>query len=89
MRLTFIRSTIKIITDMRTVLAKHAVTFIPPVGDDGTSKPKLGWLNVDGKIHCITDIHNFDDFGVEQDTLTLDDGSEWITQDGGSTFQEN
>ena len=89
MRLTFIRSTIKIITDMRTVLAKHAVTFIPPVGDDGTSKPKLGWLNVDGKIHCITDIHNFDDFGVEQDTLTLDDGSEWITQDGGSTFREN
>ena len=89
MRLTFIRSTIKIITDMRTVLAKHAVTFIPPVGDDGTSKPEHGWLNVDGKIHCITDIHSFDDFGVEQDTLTLDDGSEWITQDGGSTFREN
>ena len=74
---------------MRTVHAKHAVTFIPPVGDDGTSKPEHGWLNVDGKIHCITDIHNFDDFGVEQDTLTLDDGSEWITQDGGETFHEN
>ena len=48
-----------------------------------------GWLNVNGEILRITNIHTFDDFGVEQDTLTLDDGSEWITQDGGSTFREN
>ena len=87
--MTQTRSDIKIIIDMRTVLAKQAITFIPPVGDDGTSKPAHGWLNIDGKIHCITDIHTFDDFGVEQDTLTLDDGSVWITQDGGSTFREN
>ena len=70
-------------------MEKENITFIPPVGDDGTSKPKLGWLNVDGKIHCITDIHNFDDFGVEQDTVTLEDGREFVTQDGGSTFWEN
>ena len=47
--MTFIRSTIKIITDMRTVHAKNTVTFIPPVTDDGTCKPEHGWLNVDGK----------------------------------------
>ena len=72
---------------------KEKITFIPPMDDDGTPKqftyPKLGWLNINGKIHCITNSHSFDDFGVEQDTLTLDDGSEWITQDGGLTFQEN
>ncbi len=73
---------------MKTVLAKHTVTFIPPVGDDGTSKPENGWLNVDGKIHCITNIHSFDDFGVEQDTLTLDDGRELVTMDGFDTFSE-
>ena len=89
MRLTFIRSSIKIITDMRTVHAKNTVTFITPVTDDGTCKPEHGWLNVDGKIHCITDIHTFDDFGVEHETLTLDDGSEYFTQDGGETFHEN
>ena len=69
------------------------ITFIPPIG--GTHPTALldnaehGWLNIDGDILRITDIHSFDDFGVEQDTLTLADGSEWITQDEGSTFQEN
>ncbi len=47
-----------------------------------------GWLNVNGEILRITNIHNFDDFGVEQDTLTLEDGREFVTQDGGSTFEE-
>ena len=70
-------------------MINNRATFIPPVGDDGTSKPEHGWLNIGGKIHCITDIHTFDDFGVEQDTLTLDDGSEWITQDGGRTFRQD
>ena len=67
---------------------KENITFIPPVGDDGTSKPEHGWLNVNGKIHCITNIHSFADFGVEQDTLTLKDGREFVTMDGGETFSE-
>tara|TARA_Y100000310_G_scaffold309389_1_gene353431 strand:- start:2098 stop:2331 length:234 start_codon:yes stop_codon:yes gene_type:complete len=77
---------------MNMIEKEKQVKFIPPVPESGwigQAKPTHGWLQVDGKIHCITDIHNFDDFGVEQDTLTLDDGSEWITQDGGSTFREN
>ena len=61
-----------------------SITFIPPL-----RKEDDGWLNVNGEILRITSIHNFDDFGVEQDTLTLEDGREFVTQDGGSTFQEN
>ena len=69
--------------DMKTT-KKENITFIPPI-----DSKQHGWLHIGGEILVITDIHHFDDFGVEQDTLTLDDGSEWITQDGGSTFQEN
>ena len=65
------------------MITKDKIAFVPPLKDEH------GWLNVNGEILRITSIHNFDDFGVEQDTLTLADGSEWITQDGGSTFQEN
>ena len=63
---------------------KDKITFVPPIA--GFTD---GWLNVNGKPLRITNIHSFDDFGVEQDTLTLEDGSEWVTQDGGSTFREN
>ena len=65
------------------MIEKTNITFIPPFrqGDHG-------WLDIDGEILLITDIHSFDDFGVEQDTLTLEDGSEYITQDGGNTFRE-
>ena len=48
-----------------------------------------GWLDVDGDILLITNIHSFDDFGVEQDTLTLENGREYVTQDYGDTFWEN
>ena len=64
---------------------KSKTTFVPPLN----RLLEHGWLNVNGELLRITDIHNFDDFGVEQDTLTLEDGSEWVTQDGGSTFKEN
>jgi hypothetical protein len=77
---------------MNMIEKEKQVKFIPPVPESGwigQAKPIHGWLQIDGKIHCITDIHSFDDFGVEQDTLTLADGSEWVTQDGGSTFREN
>ena len=65
------------------MIEKTNITFVPPFRQDDH-----GWLDIDGEILLITDIHSFDDFGVEQDTLTLEDGSEYITQDGGNTFQE-
>ena len=69
---------------MTTTKTKN-ITFIPALDDDG-----LGWLDMgEGEIVRITMIHTFDDFGVEQDTLTLEDGREFVTQDGGSTFEEN
>ncbi len=71
---------------MKTVHAKHTITFIPPVGDDGTSKPKHGWLNINGEIHCITNIHHFDDFGQSLDTFTLEDGQEVYSHDEGLSF---
>ena len=60
------------------------ITWIPPIDSN-----QHGWLHVDGEINVITDIHNFDDFGVEQDTFTLEDSREFVTQDGGDTFWEN
>jgi hypothetical protein len=62
----------------------NKITFIPPLKQDDH-----GWLDIDGDIIRITNIHNFDDFGVEQDTLTLEDGREFFTQDGGNTFRED
>ena len=62
---------------------KNKITFVPPLQDN-----EDGWLDVNGEILRITNIHHFDDFGVEQETLTLEDGSEFITQDEGNTFRE-
>jgi len=76
-----IRMTIK--NDMTTTTTTSKVQFIPNYNQHDTG---LGWLDVGGEIFAITNIHSFDDFGVEQDTITLEDGSEWITQDGGSTY---
>ena len=71
------------------------ITFIPPV-EDGTSKPKLGWLNIDGMIWQIINWHSFDDFGATLDTLTIERGNqvdaskrerkEIFSQDEGETF---
>ena len=63
---------------------QNDITFIPPMRQDDH-----GWLNVDGDILLITNIHSFDDFGVEQDTLTLENGREFVTQDNGETFWED
>ena len=62
---------------------KDKITFVPPLRDNDH-----GWLNVNGEILRITNIHLFDDFGVEHETLTLEDGSEYFTQDNGETFGE-
>jgi len=62
---------------------KINTTFIPPI-----DSKQHGWLHIGGEIHVITNIHSFDDFGVEQDTLTLDDGRELVTMDGFGTFSE-
>ena len=63
---------------------KDKITYVPPMRQD-----EYGWLNINGETLLITSVHSFDDFGVEQDTFTLEDGSEYFTQDGGSTFEEN
>ena len=59
------------------------ITWIPPI-----DSKQHGWLHVGGEINVITDIHNFDWNGHEQDTFTLEDGREFITQHGGETFRE-
>ena len=70
------------------------ITFIPPV-DDGTSKPKLGWIQIDGKIWQIREWHSFDDFGATCETLTIERGNattqtyktkEIYSHDEGETF---
>ena len=73
-----IRMTIK--NDMKT---KDEITFVPPLKND-----EHGWLNVNGEILRITNIHHFDDFGCEQETFTLEDGQEFISQDEGHTFRD-
>ena len=68
---------------------KDKITFIPPINESPFDPAPWGWLNVNGEILRITNIHTFDDFGVEQETLTLEDGSEYFTQDNGETFGDN
>lgn len=65
------------------MMNEEKVTFVPPL-----RQGENGWLNIDGKTFRIVNIHTFDDFGVEHETLTLEDGSEYFTQDGGETIRE-
>jgi len=63
------------------MIEKANIAFIPPFrqGDHG-------WLDIDGEILLITNIHSFDDFGQSLDTLTLEDGQEVYSYDEGETF---
>ena len=71
------------------------ISWIPPF-DDGTTKPKHGWLDIGGKIWCITDWHSFADFGQTLETLPIERGNqvdkskreidEIYSQDEGETF---
>ena len=62
-------------------MIKTDITFLPPLRQDDH-----GWLNIDGEILRITNIHHFDDFGMSMETLTLEDGQEVYSYDEGSTF---
>ena len=65
-------------------MIKTDITFLPPLRKDDH-----GWLNIDGEICRITNIHHYDDFGHELDTLTVEtkDGEmDVYSQDEGSTF---
>ena len=55
---------------------KDKITFVPPLRDD-----EHGWLNVNGEILRITNIHHFDDFGHTLETFTLEDGPEVYSYD--------
>ena len=69
------------------MITKNKIQYVPPVCDEDPNTD--GYLAVNGDVLRITDIHLFDDFGDEHETLTLEDGSEYYTQDGGETFREN
>ena len=51
------------------------VTWIPPVNEEGTTKPALGWLQIGGKIWQIINRHSFDDLGATIETLTIERGN--------------
>ena len=51
-------------------------TWIPPVNEEGTTKPAHGWLNIDGKIWQIINWHSFDDLGATIETLTIERGNQ-------------
>tara|TARA_Y100000310_G_scaffold143550_1_gene142915 strand:- start:2530 stop:2739 length:210 start_codon:yes stop_codon:yes gene_type:complete len=55
---------------------KEKITFIPPI-----NLAEDGWLNIDGEILRITNIHHFDDFGHTLETFTLEDGQEVYSYD--------
>tara|TARA_Y100001949_G_scaffold118527_1_gene100690 strand:+ start:211 stop:465 length:255 start_codon:yes stop_codon:yes gene_type:complete len=52
------------------------VTWIPPVNEEGTTKPALGWLQIGGKIWQIINWHSFDDLGATIETLTIERGNQ-------------
>ena len=60
---------------------KENITLLPPF-----RQHEYGWLNINGEIIRITNIHHFDDFGQTVDTLTLEGGQEVYSQDEGETF---
>jgi len=55
---------------------KDEITFIPPLRNE-----EDGWLNINGDILRITNIHHFDDFGHTLETFTLEDGQEVYSYD--------
>ncbi len=63
------------------IIKKENVTFVPPIRQN-----ENGWLNINGEIIRITNIHHFDDFGQTLDTFTLEDGQEVYSLDEGETF---
>ena len=62
---------------------KQSITFIPPI-----DHAEDGWLNIDGDILRITNIHHFDDFGHTLETFTLEDGQEVYSYDEGAFTAE-
>ena len=67
------------------IMREQNITYIPAHGN----RVEYGWLKINDESVRVIDINSFDEQGAEQDTLTLKDGREFVTQDGGSTFWEN
>jgi len=67
------------------IIKTERATWIPQLPDT----PDLGWLDLNGEIWKITNIHSFDDFGCSLDTFTIEkDGveKEIYSYDEGETF---
>ena len=66
-------------------MKEENATWIPSTGEF----LHHGWLDIDGDIWIITNIHSFDDFGATLDTFTIEkDGEvkEIYSYDEGETF---
>ena len=60
-------------------------SWIPPTGEFNHD----GWLDLNGKIWIITDIHSYADYGATMDTFTIerdDEVKEIYSYDEGETF---
>jgi hypothetical protein len=66
------------------MIEKTNITYIPSFGNSAD----YGWLDIDGECVRVVDVHSWDDFGHSQDTFTLEDGTEYISQDEGETLQQ-
>ena len=74
------------------IMKNENATWLPAIDEpwghlDGNHNH--GWLDLDGEIWTITNIHNFDDLGCTLDTLTIEkDGVEKkiYSCDEGETF---
>lgn len=62
---------------------KANIAWIPPVDDQGH-----GWIDINGDISEITEIHHYDDFGNEVMTFTLENGKNVYSHDDGETFMD-
>ena len=72
------------------VIKKENAKWIPPLPPECQNGTNWhGWMNYDGEILEITNIHSYDDYGVSLETFTLErDGQkiELYSYDEGETF---
>ncbi len=74
------------------IMTNENATWLPAIDEpwgDLDGNHDHGWLELDGEMGEITNVHNFDDHGCTRDTLTIErDGTkkEIYSSDEGDTF---
>ena len=58
------------------IIKTERATWIPALDDPAEDVTNHGWLDLNGEIWTITNLHQFDDLGGTLDTLTIEKDGE-------------